>query len=266
MQKITAAVVLLWVSALCVSASAWLGADTWLGFAVVVVASGLVGVILVAVFARGDVIARLQRGTVVLALAVAALTMTSSGIITSDRYVPGWQRRLAQYPELRSHQPEIGRLPDAMAMDAVDSVISEHLLANQPELWRDYSRKVVACAREHTVPVETVVAVMQRETTALRRQPPEPEPPEPMFAPAEIKAWIAQDRRWDSVMADAVWDARAGRRRTAVYAAPTDAWVPNWPARLALAGSELLAGFALVIVLSFFRRKHRETSESDHAA
>ena len=290
MQKITVTVVLLWVAVL-FAMSANLGTDNWLGVVVAVVASGAVGTALVVAFARGTVIARLQKGTVVLTLAMAPLTMAAP---IDDGFVPGWQRRLAQYPELRGDTSGFGRMSSAMAMDAVDSLISEHLLANQPELWRNYGEHVVACARKHVVPVETVVAVMQRETAVLRQGPRNPlldrwvemkmqrgtaarpglgETMEDVaremdlaVARMKVEGYLhVLFRCLDSLVANAVWDA-AGRRRTAMYAVPTDAWVPNWPARLALTCSELLVGFALVIVLGLLRRKPKKTGETDHAA
>jgi hypothetical protein len=274
MQKITVTVVLLWVALLlAVPAAGGLEARYWLGVVVVAVVSGIVGTLLVVVFARGTVIARLQRGTVVFALAVSGLALAVP--IVPDRYVPGWQRRLAQYAELHGDTAGFGQMSSAMAMYAVDSLISEHLLANQPGLWRDYGEYVVACARRHTVPVETVVAVMQRETTVLRwcsnpllggwvEPAQQREAHRRYFAKLTDRELISmydslrRERPLDSVVANVVWEAKSGRRRIDTYAAPADAWVPNWPARLALACSILLASLAIVVVLGLLRRKPKK--------
>jgi hypothetical protein len=47
----------------------------------------------------------------------------------------------------------------------------------------------------------------------------------------------------------------------AVPGPPEEVSVPNWPARLTLAGSELLVGLAIVVVLSLFRRRPHGGSE-----
>ena len=285
MQKVTAVIVLLWVAALfATSASERLGTGDWLGVGIAAVASALVGTALVVVFARGTVIARLQKGTVVLALAWAVLALAPGG---PSRCIPGWQRRISYYPDLRIDTSAVSRMSGARAMDAVDSVIGEHLLAHHPELWRDFGWCAVACARRSAVSVETIVSVMQRESAALYRKP-QHSPELVAAAKAELARrrakgayrqppnrntdrsqadLLATDRReelrqrLDSVMAVAIQDAKTGRRRTSVYAAPADASTPDWPARLASAGSGLLAGFAIVIVLGLLRRKPKKATE-----
>jgi hypothetical protein len=284
---VTAAVSLICVAALVAWAAVYpQGPDIVLSRETLVtlaVACGLAGAALVVLFNKGDVVARLQKGTIVVALLTAALT---TAFVPLNRFVPGWRLRLAHYPELGGHARDIERMPDAM--DAVDSVISGHLLANQPELWRDYGRYVVACARKYAVPVEAIVAVMQRETTAFRRLPLYDSglaaaakadsliagrsgtvrwplaklTDRELILAYEAKRLDTMSRHLDAVMADVVWDAKSGRRKADISTAPADVWAPDWPARLTLAASELLAGLAIVIVLGLFRRKPRQTSDN----
>lgn len=275
MQKVTAAVVLMCAAGLAAAAAlspATLGGRWTL--IILAISCVAVGAVLVAVFAKGDVIARLQKGTVAVALASAVLTMATAPF---GNYRLGWQRRLAQYAELRDHAADVRLRYDAM--DAVDSVISEHLLAGQPDLWRRYGTYVVACARRNAAPVETVVAVIRRcdsELTAAENrlvqssERPLRRTPSGLILKSEVDSAIARlrarrNRLLDSVMAVAVQDAKTGRRRIGVYAAPTDVWTPDWLARLTLAGSELLAGFAIVIVLGLLCRKPKRAGENDHA-
>jgi hypothetical protein len=290
MQKITVVVVVFWEAVLLMlatfasasAASAGFGTGDWLGVVVVAVTSGFVGAILVAVFARGTVIARLQRGAIVLALAGAVLALATP--IVPNRYVPGWQRRLD--------------------MDAADGVIGERLLADEPDLWHDYGDYIVVCAIKHAVPVETVVAVMKCKTAVLRQSPAGPVSDDATVAElgrrldweaaqsqgiidcnvGHFSVWVhPRDtcgtsymmvpsrvpvlfRRLDSLVTDVGWDARDTRQRSALRAFPTNVRVPNWPGRLALAASVLLAGFAIVIALGLLRRKPKKTGEPHDAA
>jgi len=167
MQKVTAAVFLLGVAGLLAAAA--IGTDYGADFAILAVAAALTGAFLIAAFARGDVIARLQKGVVVLALVAAVFTVAVAPL---NRMIPGWRRRLAQYPELRGRAHALARFPaDTAALDATDSVIAGHLLSDKPELWRKYGSCIVSCARRYGVPVESIAAVVRRETLALLRSP-----------------------------------------------------------------------------------------------
>jgi hypothetical protein len=262
MQKVTAVIVLLWVSALfATAASAGPGAGDWPRVVVAAVASGLIGALLVVAFARGAVIVRLQKGIIVLAVAGAAIALARP--IVPDKCLPGWQRRLASYPELRIDTSYVGHMSSAMAMNAVDSIISEHLLTSDPEMWRDYGRYVVGYARKNAVPIETVVEVIQRETAVLR---PTSNPLLRAYLESGLQGKNVWGRRLDSLVAAVAWEAKSGRRRVNAYVVPADIWTPDWPARVALAAGELLAGFAVVIVLGLMRRKPRKIGETDHAA
>lgn len=191
MQKVTSAVFLLGI-ALLVAAAATSTDYTWGNprtYIIAAVAAGLTGALLVFVFARGGVIARLQRGAVVLALAAAALTMATAPLYKQVRRNPLLEDMRAADIR-RTLQPERSAKPeqfDARKQAAMDLADSTHGSSPKPNPF---------------------VGLKLSETVTL----------------------------------------------------------PNWRARSALAGSELLAGLAIVVVLSLFRRKPRKANDTRGAA
>ena len=318
MQKVTAALSLLCVAVLIAATAVGIpdSGPSRRTLIILAVACGLMGAVLVAVFVRGDILARLRKGVIVVSLAAAAVTIVLAPLST-HRWVAGWRQRLTQYPALSKYAQGLGSLSPLAAMSALDSIIGKSLLSGRPDLWQEFGFYMVPCARQHSVSVEYVVAVVQRETAALRlpvqarslswrqklravsglghrlryddsarvvytaRKYHVTEDSvmngvvENLPSDSEITSFAVRcgrtpagvvdfATRLNSVVDAACWDVSSGRRIADTYSPPEgrSVSVPNWPAKLALAGSELLAGLALVIVLGLFRRKPKQTGNS----
>ena len=188
MQKVTSAAFLLGV-ALLVAAAATSTTNNYYVWGnpriliIVAVATGLTGALLVVVFARGGVVARLQRGAIVLALGASALTMAVAPL-----------NRLVCDPEL--------------------------VAAAKAEL-----------ARRRAAPTGGTLIEQLRAAGIKPDESVSPEPP----VLVELNRRLGIEHKVS---------------------------VPDWPARSAVAGSELLAGFAIVVVLSLFRRNPRKAGET----
>jgi hypothetical protein len=82
---------------------------------------------------------------------------------------------------------------------------------------------------------------------------------------AEVARRLWPRFQLNSMLGETTLVAQGRPPRLGGYRPPSDAWVPDWPARLALACSVLLVGLAIVVVLGLLRRKPKSATGADHA-